>query len=241
MPKSVSLAGSLVVLSLVAAAAEAQRAFLFGPGAEFIGAGVSRIATGSLDDRLAAQGYPTFGRTPVALSLGGHRVLANGLMLGAEWHGIVHGDEEHEGREVGLGGGYGTLSLGYAVELSPRARVYPRLGLGAGGLGLWIEDQEPDVGFDEVLGDPARYRDTLDHRDRETVLSHGGVLLDLGAGLELLSRAQGRGPMIGLRLGYVVMPFATDWRVGERSVTGGPTATLAGPYVRVVVGTGRRR
>jgi hypothetical protein len=47
--------------------------------------------------------------------------------------------------------------------------------------------------------------------------------------------------MIGLRVGYLAMPFAADWRLDERPVRGGPAATLAGPYVRVVVGTGRRR
>ena len=231
-------------LALCAGAAEdalAQMQFILGPGAEFVGAGVSRLTTGELNDRLAARGYPTFGRTPLGVTLGGHRVLANGVMLGAEWHGIIHENQEHQGREVGLGGGYGTLSVGYAVDLSPRARAYPRLGLGAGGLGLWIEDQQPDAAFDDVLADPARYRDTLDRRDRETVLSHGSVLVDLGVGVELLSRAQGRGPMIGLRLGYVVTPSATSWRLDERGVSGGPTATLAGPYVRMVVGTARRR
>jgi len=236
--------GALILLTLGVVGTEparAQRGLLLGPGAEFVGAGVSRLATGELDGRLAAQGYPTFGRTPLALSLGGHRILSSRLMLGAEWHGIIHGNEEHEGREVGLGGGYGTLALGYAVELSPRARVYPRLGLGGGGMGVWIETPRDAVGFDEVLGDPDSHQDHVVGPDRQTTLSTGGMVVDLGAGGELLSRRGGRGPMIGLRLGYLAMPFRPSWRQFERPVSGGPRATLAGPYVRVVIGTGRGR
>jgi hypothetical protein len=77
------------------------------------------------------------------------------------------------------------------------------------------------------------------------VLSRGGVVVDLGAGLELLPGGPGRGPMIGLRLGYLATPFSTEWKLDGtgNGVTahGGPAATIAGPYVRLVVGGGRRR
>jgi len=63
--------------------------------------------------------------------------------------------------------------------------------------------------------------------------------LTLGVGVMEVVEAQGRflrGP--GAEF---VVPFRTHWRLAERPVSGGPAATLAGPYVRVVVGTGRRR
>jgi hypothetical protein len=66
-------------------------------------------------------------------------------------------------------------------------------------------------------------------------------VVDVGAGAELMSGGRGRGPLLGVRLGYLAMPFRTNWRLGERPVAGGPAATLAGPYARVVVGTGRRQ
>lgn len=224
-----------------AGSAEGQQALL-GPGAAFVAAGASRIATGELDDRLAARGYPTFGRTATSLGLGAYRVLASGVMLGAEFNGLVigDGDEAHEGREVGLGGGHATLGVGYMVELSPRARVYPRLGLGAGGLALWVENEAADtMGFDEVLADPR----PLPARDRETVLSRDGVVVDLGVGAELLPGGRGRGPLIGLRVGYLAAHFGSrsDWQLYEHTASGGPPATIAGPYVRVVVGGAWRR
>jgi hypothetical protein len=232
---------ALALGACLANAADAQGRILGGPGAEYVAAGVSRLSTGALDDRLAARGYPTFGRGAFALSLGGYRILPRGVTLGAEWHGVIQGDEAHAGRTVGLGGGYATVGVGYAAQLSPRVRLHPRLGVGVGGLGLWTEPEEgAAVGFDEVLADPDRYAGAPGERDRETVLSHAGLAVDLGAGAELLARRRGRGPLVGVRLGYLAMPFAPEWRLGDRRVSGGPSATLAGPYVRVMVGTGRR-
>src|SRR5688500_16607928 len=103
---------------------------LLGAGAAYLGAVGSAIGTAELDDRLTARGYPAFGSSAVALNLGAHIILPGGLTAGAEWNGLIIGDAAHQGRDVGIGGGYGTLGLGYVVELSPRVRVYPRLGLG---------------------------------------------------------------------------------------------------------------
>ena len=230
----------LLALALGAGGAEAvgaQGSGLRGPDAGFLAAGVSGIATGELDDRLAARGYPTFGSTATAVGIGGYWSLPGGLMLGGEWNGLIIGDEPHGGRTVGLGGGYATLGVGWAVDLSPRVRVYPRLGLGAGGLALWFESEADTVGFDEVLADPRPLP------GRQPVLSHDGVVVDLGAGAELLPGGRGRGPLIGLRLGYLLAFFgsASDWQLYEYTASGGPPATIAGPYVRAVVGVGRRR
>ena len=235
-----SVAGmlALVLGATGADSAEGQQGLL-GPGAAFVAAGVSGIATGELDDRLAARGYPAFGRTAAAVGLGGYRTLASGVMLGFEWHALIMGAEAHQGRTVGLGGGYATLGAAYAVELSPRTRVYPRLGIGAGGIGLWMQREEADtVGFDEVLADPG----PLPARDRETVLSRDGVVVDLGAGAEFRPRGSG-GPLVGLRLGYLAAAFgsASDWQLYERTASDGPSARIAGPYLRVVVGGAWRR
>ncbi len=229
----------LVALGLAAGGAgpAAAQGGLRLPDAGFISAGVSRIDTGELDDRLAARGYPTFGSTARAVGIGGYWSLPGGVMLGGEWQGLVIGDEPHEGRTVGLSGGYATVGVGYAVDLSPRVRVYPRLGLGAGGLALWFESEADTVGFDEVLADPRPLP------GRQPVLSHDGVVVDLGAGAEFRPGGSGRGPLIGVRLGYLAALFGSDsdWQQYEYTASGGPSGTIAGPYVRAVVGVGRRR
>lgn len=214
------------------ASAEAQ-AELLGPGAGFIAAGTSGIATGELDDWLGAGGYPTFGGTAVGIGLGAYRILPSGVMLGGEFSGLIIGEEAHEGREVGLGGGYATLGVGYLVNLSPRLRVYPRIGLGVGGMGLWVDDPDT-VDFEEVLEGETPVS------DRETVLSRDGMVVDLGAGAEFLPAGR-RGPLIGLRVGYLAASFDAPWDSYEHTVTGGPDASIAGPYLRMTIGWAWRR
>lgn len=204
----------------------------------FFAAGVSRIATGELDDRLSASGYPVFGSRPLALNVGAYHLWRSGWMLGAEWHYLDVGDAEHQGRVVGLGAGYATVGLGYAMELSPRARFYPRLGLGVGGMGLWSEE-EGDVGSggDDFAGWLANPNTDPDY----ATLSQGSMVVDFGAGAEIALSRRGAGPLVGVRLGYLVTPFDQGWTRDGRSVSGAPEATVAGPYVRVIIGWRKER
>ena len=192
---------------------------------------------GKLDDRLAARGYPTFGSSATGVNIGAYGILPGGLTVGAEWHGLIIGDSEHEGRDVGLGGGYGTLGIGYMFDLSPRVRVYPRFGIGGGGVGLWMESDSGDVDFDDVLADPPE----PEPYEREPVLGRYGGVIDLGAGAEFLPGGWARGLMVGLRLGYLAAPPTDNWSLHERTVTGGPEASIAGPYFRATIGVAKGR
>jgi uncharacterized protein (DUF2236 family) len=207
----------------------------------FLGIGASRISTTELHERLAAGGYPAFDRTSVGFNLGVHATLRSGIMLGGEWHFLPVGGDTYQGRDMGLGAGYGTLAIGRAYDVSPRLRVYPRVGIGGGGFGLWIETEtETDtVAFDDVLADPDLKPDP--DRGGFLTLSRDNMVVDLGAGAELATGGQGRGPLIGVRLGYILTPFTTDWHVRGRLLGDGPEATVAGPYVRLMLGVARRR
>ena len=225
----------VLALSVGASTAGAQEGLL-GPGAAFISAGVARVSTGELDDRLAASGYPTFGQSARSVGIGGYRVVAGHVMLGAEFNGLIMDEKPHLGREVGVGGGHGTLGIGYMKELSPKVRIYPRLGLGAGGLAMWFETADT-LTFDEVLANPTPVA------VRERNLSRDGAVFDVGAGLEFLPRGSGSGVLIGLRLGYLFTSFGSDsdWQLFEGTATGGPSASIAGPYLRVVIGGAWKR
>jgi hypothetical protein len=208
-------------------------------GAGYFSAGVARTATGELDDLLAARGYPRFGRSAVSVSIGGYATVASRAMFGFEWNGIIKGQQEHQGRSVFLGGGYATLGAGYAMNVSPRVRVYPRVGLGVGGLGLSFETTEASVGFDEALADPDGQADLS--RGFNPSLTREHEVLDVGAGAEFLPSRNGRGTLIGLRLGVMIASDPNNWRLNRRPVTGGPAATMAGPYFRIVIGAGAWR
>ena len=228
------------MLALAVAAAtqptKAKAQGIFGPGAAFLGAGVSRIGTGDLDDRLSAHGYPTFGQTATGINVGAYHILPGGFTFGGELHGLIIGEKQHAGREVGIGGGYATFGIGYMFDLRRRVRVYPRIGVGGGGVGLWIQ-RDSVVDFDDVLEDPRPVPD----RDREPVLSRASAVIDVGAGVEFLPGGIGRGLMLGLRLGYLAAPSSADWQLYEDEVSGGPKMTLRGPYFRGLIGIGRRR
>lgn len=224
-----------VGVSLAGADSAAAQADLLGPGAVYVGAGISSISTEELDDRLDQAGYPTFGGSTFGLSIGGYRIFGNGFMLGLEGNGLIMGEEEQDGREVGLGGGYGTLGLGYMFDVSRRARVYPRIGLGGGGMGMWFEDEEVEVDFDQVLANPQPTP------DREPVLSTAGFVVDLGMGAEVRAGRRGAGPLVGLRFGYVAAPFNAEWWLNEHPVADDPNSTIEGPYIRAIFGLGWRR
>lgn len=95
-------------------------------------------------------------------------------------------------------------------------------------MGLWI-DPEESVDFEAVLVDgvPAP--------GRQPVLSRAGPVVDLGAGAEFLPSGS-RGLLFGVRAGYLAAPFTSGWHMYEHSVSGGPDASISGPYVRVAVG-----
>lgn len=204
----------------------------------FVGIGRSITATGDFSDRLVANGYPDFGSTPTAVSAGVNWVLRTGLLLSGEWSYLQLGGGERQGRDVGLGGGYATLGVGYALSPAPRVRFFPRLGIGVGGMGLWSEEPDDapdgDVAFDAWLANP---NSNPDH----ATLSQASMVLDLGAGAEYLLHARAGGPLLGLRLGYVATPFDQGWTRDGRTVTGAPRATVAGPYARIVIGWRRQR
>ena len=225
------LAACLLATTLaagVAPDAASAQVDLLGPGAAFLSAGVARVSTAELDDWLGARGYPTHGRTATTVGLGGSRVLASGVMLGLEAQGFIIGSDEYGDGEMGLGAGYATLGLAYAVDATSRVRVYPRVGLGAGGMALWMEAADT-LDFEDVLEDQTAAP------PRAPNLARDGVVLDLGIGAELLPPG-GSGLLVGVRAGWLTGPFTDTWEMYEHSVNGGPDASLNGPYVRIVAG-----
>jgi hypothetical protein len=226
-----STALTILVLSLAGATPATAQWF---QGAAYVAAGVARTATGSLDDHLAAQQYPRFGPGAATVSIGAYATVASRLMLGAEWNGVIKGNQEYQGRTIWLGGGYGTLGAGYAIRTSPRTRVFPRIGVGVGGLGLTFDSTEDSVSFDDVLTTPDAQADQT--RPYQPTLTRDHSVVDLGLGAEWLPARSGRGTFVGMRLGYVLAPSTNDWRFNHRPVRGGPDATIAGPYFRVMLG-----
>ena len=229
---SISRVAARAALFGIAFAASAHPATaqldLLGPGAGFVSVGGARVETTQLDEWLGARDYPTFGNTAVTIGLGGYRLLSSGLMLGGEAQGFIIGDATHEQNDMGLGAGYATLGVGYAFDVSPRVRLYPRVGFGPGGMALWVQEDD-SLDFEDVLDG------TAPAPERDPNLARDGLVLDFGAGIELLPGDRS-GLLVGVRAGWLTGPFTDAWEMYGHDVSGGPDASIGGPYARIVVG-----
>lgn len=196
-------------------------------GGGFFAVGVNGTDLGPLNTRLRQAGYPTFPSELFAIGGGGYGVAANRLLLGGEGYGLIGPSRGHRGREVNVGGGYGLLTIGYRFVPTEQLVAYPQVGVGGGGLLLDIGSTGTD-----------RFDDVLDNPNREATLRKGSLLVSLGAGLEYRfgTPDEPGGFQLGLRAGYLLSPYNTDWTLGEDRLAGGPDAAFNGPFVRLLIG-----
>jgi hypothetical protein len=196
-------------------------------GGGFFALGVNATNLSPLNDRLRQAGYPTFPSELVAIGGGGYGVVADRLMIGGEGYGLIAPSRGYQGRDVSVGGGYGLFTLGYRFRPADGVRVYPLVGVGGGGLSL-------DIG--STGGE--QFGDVLENPNRSATLEKGSVLVSLGAGAayRFQTGTEHGGVQVGLRAGYLLAPYDTDWVLDENQLSGGPDATFSGPFVRLLVG-----
>lgn len=208
-----------------------------------VAGGWSGPALEEVDDRLAGRRYPRLAGQVHSATLGGYRTLGRGILIGAEWNGLLIGQGTGAGgRGVGMGGGYATVAVGLATDISPRIRILRRLGFGLGGIGLWFEgedspEQPTEIRFDEVLENPDRF---LMPGNEPLTLSRDGVVIDLGVEMEVAVRPAGRSPVLGIRVGYLAEPWPGSWHLKGAEVIDAPAASIDGPYLRIFTGLGGR-
>ena len=198
-------------------------------GAGYFAVGVQFADLSALNTQLADAGYPTFSTEMVSLGGGGYSVK-NRILLGGEGHGLLTGEQGYQGRNVSVGGGYGLFTLGYLFRPRRNLRVYPQLGLGGGGLQLEIGSQGDADNFDDVLDDP----------NRSASVGRASLLVSLGAGLEyqFSGPEDSGGFRLGLRAGYMLSTLESDWSLDDTTLSGGPDATMQGPFLRLTIGGG---
>lgn len=198
-------------------------------GAGFFTIGTSFIDIGGLNDQLEAAGYPTFDRAALSIGGGGYGVVAGVLMIGGEGHGVIGGEEAYQGRSISIGGGYGLFNLGYLRRLTPDLRAYPMLGIGGGGFSMNIGNTGDADSFEDILQDP----------NRQATVGRGSFLVSLSAGIEYLFKEEDGGFLLGLRVGYLMTPFQSNWRLGGNTLSDSPAASLGGPFLHLTIGGGR--
>jgi hypothetical protein len=210
---------------------------LVGPnpsGMSFLAIGGQRLDLGDLNARMVAAGYPAFSEDFLTVGFGGYGARQS-VLLGFEVHGLSGPSETTANGQfrTRLTGGHGVLTLGYAALTTPRADLFPMVGIGAGGVVLEILDRGAPT-FDDVLRNPPR----------NARLSSGGLVIDTSLGTTLRLTARPRparggagGLAVGLRAGYTFSPLTGEWRTdAENDVAGGPDVSTEGAYLRATIG-----
>lgn len=203
-------------------------------GAGFFAIGTNVIGIDALNDRLESFGYPTFGSAFLSLGGGGYGLVGGRFVLGGEGHGLIRPAQSVGGREVTAGGGYGLATLGYLAVAQSNWRVYPQVGVGAGGLTLDIGSTGAVTDFDDVLDDP----------NRRAELTRGSLLVSLAVNLtyDAFSAPEDEGGFrVGLQAGYLLAPLSSDWQLDDATLDDGPDAGFGGPFVRLLIGGGSGR
>ncbi|MEP0548166.1 MAG: hypothetical protein ABJF88_14620 [Rhodothermales bacterium] len=219
----------LAITLLAAPAARAQ----FGSEASitYFGVGGNALDTGNLSDRIGARGYGSL--EPGGVGFATARYQFRGRLVGGIEGHTTQRDEARNGAfEASLSGRYATLNVGYLAYSTERLKLYPLVGGGYGDLTLRLYEDATDPDFDG----------TLDNPRRGSSLSSRGWLLNAGLGGDFIvpirkSEDHTRGLAFGLRAGYLLDLSSGDWeQFSEFGVDGGPEASLAGPYLRLLIG-----
>lgn len=232
-------AAALVCLPAVAPAQDigAGRALPF--STLLLATGVTAMQVDAINARLGPVGYAGLSNDAVTYGASGYVAVGRAL-LGADVALATFGEEGLEnGRTDDLNTRHALATVGYALLATDRVNAFPVVGVGAGRVDVTLRNRggtastSPQPSFDEVARSPGP----------ETTLRGRYLLFSLGAGIDYLvtrGAPTGAGVVLGARAGVVVAPNRTTWMHDGQPAIAGPDGGPGGPFLRVVVGVGRR-
>lgn len=157
------------------------------------------------------------------------------FMVGLEYHSLWGQLQQSQNQSLRIDGNYGLLHLGYMAVATPRAQIFPYLGIGPGRIGL-----NSSTSLNTLMG--------LSQGDRQDLYAAEGLswLLDIGAGANFVfplstggSSGDLRGSALGLRAGYLFSLGETQWGANRLPAQGGPTGlNVGGWYINATMGFG---
>ncbi len=185
----------------------------------------------NLSSALERKGYGKFSDKFISLGGGGCGIIGK-LIVGGEGHGIIEKSVYNGDFKTSIRGGYGLFDIGYQIYSKNYMNIYPMIGIGGGGINLRIVERK-DQSFDEIIENPRRGSE----------LATDGFLLNFSFTIDnLMKIKEGRrcecGLAYGIRIGYLLAPFKTDWKIYGMEVNNGPRASFQGPYVVILIGGG---
>jgi opacity protein-like surface antigen len=223
------LFGLMLLATAPLSAQSSQLEDVLAEGRGYFMAGIHSQDLSGLNGFLDRRDLPTFSESRTSIGGGGH-VRMGPLHVGGEGHALVRERTSTDNFERTLTGGYGFFNLGYHFSPEERVDLYPMVGIGGGGnMFSTVEVGAPSFG--SVVENPRR----------GATLNQAALLLQAAVGtdyLVVLDELPGgrRGFMVGLRAGYTVPLWESDWDMEEFRVTGGPGVGPQGFYLRVLIG-----
>ncbi len=161
--------------------------------------------------------------------------IFNNLIVSLEGYGLEGASSSSPNWSVGTSGGMALANLGYDFAKSQRLLIAPKIGGGVVGYTTEI-DEEQDVDFTDVKGNPDNYGRTLDISQSGPLL-HAGLRLDYYLVFNQKEKESG-GLLASLEAGYWYQPASGDWSYEGGSINNAPDYNFEGFYVQLGLGGG---
>jgi hypothetical protein len=161
--------------------------------------------------------------------------IFNDLIVSLEGYALEGASSSSPNWSVGTSGGIAQANVGYDFANSQRLLIAPKIGGGVVGHTTEI-DEEQDVDFSDVQGNPNNYGRTLDISQSGPLL-HGGLRLDYYLIFNQREKERG-GLLASLEAGYWYQPASGDWSYEGGSINNAPDYNFEGFYVQLGIGGG---
>lgn len=197
--------------------------------------GLAMLNTGPLSESLKKLDFPA--HSPYFISQGGGGfLLLDQILIGGTAAGLTGFRTATSGGDtVQIQGGLGLFQLGYRLYSEAGFSLYPVIGFGSGNMS--VSSSTP---LNQAFG--------LQVNDDVYRMQTSQWLLDLGLGADYLvdfqaAPEQESGLLIGLKLGYLLVPSPPQWQTNSGIIGGEqvPAMNAQGPYIRLRLGLGTQR
>lgn len=229
MIRKIAFTCLLSILALTGIAQDDENTNYSG-GVGFFSIGYGNHPTGKLENFLP-EGSPGLSVHHLNTGGGGY-FMVNDLIIGGSGTGITGETFTTDSFEANTIGGTGFFNIGYRVASSNQLNFFPLLGIGAGGLGIEINENKN-----------LKPKDIRENPGRTIKIDQSGFLVDLSLNLEWYplsgdSKDEVGGLMTGLKVGYVYQPFENDWEYAGGSISNPPDYNFSGFYAQLNLGLG---
>lgn len=160
--------------------------------------------------------------------------IKNNFLIGGTGYAAAYGVSQPQDAAITLGFGGGSFNMGYIIYSKSKTFMYPYVGLGAGGIGITIENN----GNTDIV---------LDQRNviasgKKSSFSYGGSYYEFGYAVKnfpLNKKGEMGGFMLGLEAGVILNVYSDNWLNEEgKKVSGTPAFSPAQSYLRITIGGG---